>query len=401
MKNKLYPLIFKPILKERVWGGSQLVDEFHKIDLEENAQDEDNRLDLKHIGESWEIADIYEDQSEVVNGFLAGNRINEIIETYFGSIVGDNIFDHYGVMFPLLIKFLNIEDKISVQSHPDDSIALERYYALGKDELWYVMDAKPGSKIYIGLKRDITAEEFYYKCKDGTIIEVLNEFEPKKGDSFYIKAGTIHSAKGSLLLTEIQQSSDITFRLYDWGRENNPATARDMHLEEAIDCVDLNKYRVEDNYISAADGGYKLVDDKHFVANKVSVDMRYHIETDSITSFIIYICTDGKVEISSTSTDEKYTISKGECVLIPSEIYDVTFDAIGGKAELIEVYMPQILEKKDEYINEDVSEDISPEIEKRCSCNEEDHDHHHHHSGCTCGCEDDEEDDECDELIQW
>ena len=394
MKNKLYPLIFKPILKERVWGGRQLVDEYHKIDLEEYAQDEDNVLDLNHIGESWEIADIEEDQSEVVNGFLAGNTINEIIETYFGSIVGDNIFDNYGQLFPLLIKFLNIEDKISVQAHPDDTIALERYWALGKDELWYVMDAKPGSKVYIGLKEDISAGDFYYKCKDGTITEMLNEFEPKKGDSFYIKAGTIHSAKGPLLLTEIQQSSDITFRLYDWGRENNPKTARDMHLEEAIDCVDLCKYRVEDNYISAKEGSYNLADDRHFIANKILVDKSYHIETDSIASFIIYICTDGEVEISTSSTQEKYRIKKGESLLVPAEIYDITFNTIGGNAELIEVYMPQVLEKRDEYINEDVSEEISPEIEKRCACNNHEGEHHSHahNHDCHCGCCDEDED---------
>ena len=209
------------------------------------CDDDGNEIRLgadERIGESWELADMGFEDSVVSEGWLAGNTISEIMETYLERVVGEDVYNYYGRQFPLLVKFLDIHDKLSVQVHPDDEIAAERYDFLGKSEAWYIMDVEPGAKIYLGFNRDITAQELYDRCNNGTVEEVLNVVYPRKGDVIFMAPGTVHSAEGGILVAEIQESSDLNFRLYDWGRELNPATARQMHLEEAIDLVDYRKF---------------------------------------------------------------------------------------------------------------------------------------------------------------
>ena len=191
-----------------------------------NEDGEDVTLTLDdRIGESWEISDMGIEDSVISNGWLAGNTISEIMETYLERVVGDRVYEYYGRQFPLLIKFLDIQDKLSVQVHPNDEIGEQRYDSLGKTEMWYVMDAEPGAKIYMGFKHEISAQELFDRCHNGTVDEVLNVIYPKKGDCIFIAPGTVHAADKGLLIAEIQESSDLTFRLYDWGREFNPATA--------------------------------------------------------------------------------------------------------------------------------------------------------------------------------
>lgn len=194
------------------------------------------------IGESWELADMGVEDSVVKDGWLAGNTMSDIMETYLEKVVGEDVYNYYGRQFPLLIKFLDIHGKLSVQVHPDDEIAAERYDSLGKAEIWYIMDAEPGAKVYMGFNREVSAQEFYDRCHKGTVEEVLNVIYPKKGDAIYVAPGTVHAAEGGILIAEIQESSDLTFRLYDWGREFDPATARQMHLEEAIDLINYGKF---------------------------------------------------------------------------------------------------------------------------------------------------------------
>ena len=246
MEKKLYPFKFIPIASRRPWGGNALVTILGKefVECDENGNETVLGPDVL-LGESWELADMGSEDSVVANGWLAGNTMSDLMETYLERIVGEDVYKWYGRQFPLLIKFLDINDKLSVQVHPDDDVAVERYDSLGKAEIWYVMDAKPGAKMYCGFKREVTAQEFYEKCKNGTAQELLNVIEPKKGDVIYIAPGTVHAADGGLLIAEIQESSDMTFRLYDWGRELNPATARQMHLEEAIDVIDYRAFNPE------------------------------------------------------------------------------------------------------------------------------------------------------------
>ena len=363
MEKKLYPFKFIPVASPRPWGGSVLVNELGKqfVECDEDGNETVLGADEK-IGESWEIADMGIVDSVVSNGWLAGNTISELMETYMERIVGENVHNFYGRQFPILIKFLHVNEKLSVQIHPDDEIAAERYDMLGKEELWYVMDAKPESKIYLGFNRDMTAQEFYDRCKNGTVEEVLNVIHPKKGDVIYIKPGTIHSAEGGILLAEVEESSDMTFRLYDWGREFNPATARPMHLEEAIDLIDYRafnpvQYRKgplwdeeasyepcktcdcgdechcseehHHHHHSEGDIVETLVELPQFNVTKLNLKDPLHIYTEQFESFIIYMCIEGAASVQVPSTKENgeaymenYEFSKGECILIPADMED-------------------------------------------------------------------------------
>lgn len=211
------------------------------VECDEDGNETVLGSDVK-IGESWELADMGIEDSVIAEGWLAGNTISDVMETYLERIVGEDVYKYYGRQFPLLIKFLDINDRLSVQVHPDDEIAEERYDSLGKAEIWYVMEAVPGARIYAGFNREVSAQEFYDRCKNGTVEEILNVIYPKKGDALFIAPGTVHAADGGLLIAEIQESSDMTFRLYDWGREADPSTARPIHLEEAIDIIDYRAF---------------------------------------------------------------------------------------------------------------------------------------------------------------
>lgn len=243
MEKKLYPFRFIPVGSKRPWGGKALVENLGKEFVE--CDEDGNEVKIpsdEPVGESWEIADMGFVDSVVKDGWLAGNTLSELMETYLERVVGEDVYNYYGRQFPLLIKFLDIQGRLSVQVHPDDEAAAERYDSLGKAEVWYVMDAKPGAKVYMGFNREVTAQELYDRCNNGTVEEILNVIYPKPGDALFIAPGTVHAAEGGLLIAEVQESSDMTFRLYDWGREFDPATARQMHLEEAIDLIDYGKY---------------------------------------------------------------------------------------------------------------------------------------------------------------
>ena len=370
MEKKLYPFKFIPVASPRPWGGDALVKELgkHFVKCDDDGNETVLGTDVK-IGESWELADMGIEDSVVSNGWLAGNTISELMETYMERIVGENVMNFYGRQFPLLIKFLDINDKLSVQVHPDDEVAAERYDSLGKAEIWYVMDAKPGAKLYCGFTRDITAQEFYDRCKNCTIDEVLNVIYPKKGDVIYIKPGTVHAADGGLLIAEIQESSDMTFRLYDWGREFDPATARPTHLDEAIDVIDYRAFdqglyrkgplwgdetssqpcktcdcgedchcgeegyecHCHEEHQHLAEGGpvETLVEVPQFNVTKLNLTDPLHIYTEKFESFIVYVCLEGAASIQVPSVKENgeqymenYEFAKGETILVPAEMED-------------------------------------------------------------------------------
>lgn len=339
MKKNLYPLKFIPVPSRRPWGGSSLVNELGKHFVEVDEEGNETVLDSSVlIGESWELADMGIEDSVVENGWLAGNTISELMETYLERIVGENVYNYFGRQFPLLVKFLDINEKLSVQVHPDDEVAAERYDSLGKTEIWYIMDAKPGAKMYCGFNRDTTAREFYERCQNGTVEEILNVIHPKKGDVVFITPGTVHAADGGLLIAEVQESSDMTFRLYDWGREFQPETARQMHLEEAIDVIDYKAFnpsiyrkgplwgeesQEEDHVIQ------ELVVCPQFNVSKIKLADPLHIYTEKFESFIIYICIEGAASIQVPSTKENgeacmenYEFKKGETILVPADMPD-------------------------------------------------------------------------------
>lgn len=377
MEKRLYPFKFVPVASRRPWGGDALVNVMGKDFVE--CDDEGNEVKLGpdvKIGESWELADMGIEDSVVSDGWLAGNTISELMETYLERIVGEKVYNYYGRQFPLLIKFLDINDRLSVQVHPDDEVSAERYDSLGKAEIWYVMDAKPGAKIFAGFNRDMTAQELYERCKNGTVEEVMNVICPRKGDSLLITPGTVHAADGGILIAEIQESSDMTFRLYDWGREFNPATARPLHLDEAIDIIDYRKFdetlfrkgplwekechcHEDECHCHEEKVAETLAVRPEFCATKINLTDPLHIYTDQFESFIVYICVEGAASIQVPSKNEEgedcmenYEIAKGETILVPADMPDFFLVPRDRSTILLEaVCRPE--ERPDAYIDPD------------------------------------------------
>ena len=369
MEKKLYPLKFVPVASRKPWGGSVLVNDLGKRFVECDKDGNETVLGAGTlIGESWELADMGQEDSVVAEGWLAGNTISEVMETYLERVVGEKVYNYYGRQFPLLIKFLDIQNKLSVQVHPDDEIAAERYDALGKAELWYVMDAAPDARIYCGFNKEMTAQEFYDRCNNGTVLDVLNVITPRKGDVIQIKPGTVHAADGGILVAEIQESSILGFRLYDWGRESDPATARPTHLEEGIDVID---YNVFDNSLyrkgplwgdeAAHEHGpvVSLAEGPEFNVSKLILTDPLHIYTEKFESFIVYVCVEGaaSVQIPATKEDgeaymENYEFAKGETILIPAELPDFYLVPRDHSTVLLEaVVQPE--DQLDNYIDPD------------------------------------------------
>ena len=372
MEKKLYPLKFIPVASRRPWGGHDLMKKLGKEFVE--CDEEGNEVSISAdelIGESWEVADMGVEDSVVKEGWLAGNTISELMETYLEKIVGENVYNYYGRQFPLLIKFLDIHEKLSVQVHPDDEVAAERYDSLGKSEIWYVMDAEPGAKVYMGFNREVSAQEFYDRCHNGTVDEVLNVLYPKKGDSIYVAPGTVHAAEGGLLIAEIQESSDMTFRLYDWGREFNPATARKTHLDEAIDLINYGKFDEtlykkgplwececgHEHHHHSDEVAETLVETPQFNVTKIRLTDPLHIYTEQFESFIIYMCVEGEASIQvptenaeGTKGMDNYIIKTGETILIPAQMRDFYLVPRDRNTVLLEaVTRPE--EEMDEYID--------------------------------------------------
>jgi mannose-6-phosphate isomerase len=309
-----------------VWGGYKL-----NTLLAKNFPAE------KKVGESWELSGVQKSLSVVTNGYLKGNNIEELAEIYMGELLGDKVYEQFGVEFPLLIKFIDATDTLSVQVHPDDAVAAERHNAYGKTEMWVVLAAEPGAGLYMGFKERLTAQAFYAHTQKGTLPEVLNFEQVAPGDVFFIPAGRIHAIGKGVLLAEIQQTSDITYRVYDWGREYNPATARDMHIDLAIDVIDFapaNRYKT--SYAPQLNAPVNVAGCPYFTTNLLELDRAVERPLLPRDSFVIYICLDGTVSLSCKGAQE--TVTKGETLLVPAAIADIRLEpAIGAK--LLEVYV--------------------------------------------------------------
>ena len=332
MNRKLYPLVFRPIATPKPWGGAALANVLgkHFPEIPENEK----------IGESWELADMGENNTVVSNGWLAGRTLGSLMKEYKERIAGNRVYGRYGSQFPLLIKFLDIEDKLSVQVHPDDRVAAERYGSLGKAEAWYILDAQPDAKIYMGLGKDVEQAEFYEACGKGTADNLLNVIHPEKGDVIFINPGTVHAADGGILVCEIQESSDITFRLYDWGRELNPATARRMHLDEASGLINLRKYDGS-GFLKAGPSpsvttSSRIVSCPQFKISRIT--LHDTVKKDTNGGFIVYCCIKGEVSIRYDSSDEagEYSLKSGDTCLIPADMPEFSLVPVEKGSEVLE-----------------------------------------------------------------
>lgn len=325
----LYPIKFKPRVKERIWGG-------HAI-LERKGKAAGRLSKDKLYGESWDLSSVKGDVSVVANGMLKGNNLEEIIEVYMGELVGEQNFERYGLEFPLLIKYLDCNDKLSVQVHPDDALAEERHNSFGKTEAWYIAECKEGAAIYLGFKDlNITREEYISAVQESRLEELLNRVEVKKGDVFFIPAGTVHALGAGIEVVEVQQTSDVTYRIYDWDRVDASGKGRELHTALAVDAIDFEADAdvLHKQYNLANGGESKVIECPYFTMAIHDVDKVKYLDRSMLDSFIVYICLSGSATIAIDGGKEE--LASGELVLVPAEACEV---ALEGDAQLMEVYI--------------------------------------------------------------
>ncbi|MEI7527128.1 MAG: type I phosphomannose isomerase catalytic subunit [Mariniphaga sp.] len=326
--NNLYPLKFTPICKDKIWGGNKLHDLLNKEFPE-----------LPNCGESWEISGVQDDISVVSNGFLTGNSLEELIEVYMGDLVGEKVYEKFGTEFPLLVKFIDANDYLSIQVHPNDELALERHDSFGKTEMWYVVQADPGSRLISGFSRKVDKDEYLHSVENGTLEELLNDEEVKAGDVFFIPAGRVHAIGKGIVVAEIQQTSDVTYRIYDFNRVDDKGNPRELHTDLAVDAIDYSfetNYRTE--YQSSDNQSVTLVDCPYFTTNILTLSATVERDFTDRDTFVIYTCLDGDCTLGWE--DESLSIKKGDSILVPAQITNFMLSVTtGGNAKLLEVYI--------------------------------------------------------------
>jgi mannose-6-phosphate isomerase len=323
----LYPLKFKPVFFEKIWGGNRMKTLLNK-----------NYTSPSNCGESWEISGVEGNISVVENGFLAGNNLQELVEIYMGDLVGDKVFKKFGEEFPLLIKFIDAADDLSVQVHPNDKLAKERHNAYGKTEMWYVVDAEKGALINSGFNQEVTKEKYLEYFNAGKLMDLLHYDEVFEGDVFFIPAGRVHAIGRGALVAEIQQTSDVTYRIFDYNRKNANGKERELHVDLALDAIDFS-YRQEykTNYEKVKNTSSEIVSCDYFTTNFLEFDKTVEKEYNQLDSFIIYMNLDGEFEIQFEEGMER--VKKGETVLIPASLETYKLKPLSANVKTLEVYI--------------------------------------------------------------
>ena len=320
-----YPLRFKPILKERIWGGEKLTTIFKKD------------VPKPNIGESWELSDVEGDVSVVSNGDLKGKSLKELIETYKGDLVGEKVYKVFGNSFPILIKFIDAKTPLSIQVHPNNELAKVRHNSFGKNEMWYIMEADKDAELIVGFNQRVDQDRYIDKLQSGKVLEILNAETIKKGDTLYIPTGRVHAIGAGVLLAEIQQTSDVTYRIYDYKRvDAKTGNERDLHTELALDAID---YTVHDSYKTAytlkENQSSTLVHSPYFKTNIIQLKGSIDKDYKSLDSFVILMCVDGNAEIKCGN--QTYQLNLGQTLLLPATIE--TLELSSEKAKVLEVYL--------------------------------------------------------------
>lgn len=324
--NKLYPLKFHPIFKDYIWGGHKL----EKVLGKEPGN-------LKIVAESWEVSAVEDNISVVANGFLAGNSLQELIEIYMGDLVGDWIYEKFGLKFPVLIKFIDANEKLSIQVHPDDALAAKRHNDHGKTEMWYVLQAEQGATLISGFNREVSKEEYLTYFKNKQLPEILNYEKVKDGDVFFIPAGRIHAIGPGILLAEIQQTSDTTYRIYDWDRKDKNGIGRELHTELAIDAIDYKYYKdYKTVYPKTNNSATELVHCDHFNTDLLKFDKRIDKDYSALDSFVIYMCVDGSFTLHYDTGNMH--VKKGETILLPAVLESCQL-VPDESASILEIYL--------------------------------------------------------------
>ncbi len=310
-EEPLYPMKFKPIYKPKIWGDDKLKSILNKTDAPEMA------------GESWEISAVQENISILKNGFLKGNSLQDLIEIYMEDLIGPKVYKKFGNEFPLLVKFIDANDNLSVQVHPDDEMAKKRHNAYGKTEMWYILQAEQGAQLVSGFKKPISREEFTARMNDSNIRETLNFVDVKAGDVYFIPAGRIHATGAGILFAEIQQTSDITYRVYDWDRVDSNGKSRELHTELARDVIDYSPVeKARTDYTTKPDFPSRIITCPYFTTNYLHLTKSLTKSYAGCESFVIIMCTEGKLDI--TWDNGTLNMVKGETALIPHEVMEIT-----------------------------------------------------------------------------
>ena len=307
----LYPLKFKPQLLPKVWGS-----------------------------ESWEVSCYGDHVSEVENGQLAGDSLQDLLETYMADLVGDSVYEIYGNRFPLLAKFIDAQDDLSVQVHPDDETAYDRHRELGKTEMWYVVDAEEGGSLTLGFSRETDMDELQEALEQHRVMDLLQRVPVKRGNVIFLPAGTVHAINRGVKVAEIQESSDITYRIYDYERPGLDGRLRPLHIEEAIEVIDYTVCeQPKVQYEPSELGAVNLINDPHFTTNLLCFNRVIERDYAPLDSFVIYMCVDGEATIEAAECDEPpLHIRKGESVLVPACLNDIRLTPI-SPTKFLEIYV--------------------------------------------------------------
>ncbi|MGB5203124.1 MAG: type I phosphomannose isomerase catalytic subunit [Eudoraea sp.] len=318
----LYPLKFYPILKERLWGGTKLGRLLGK------------ELESDLIGESWELSGVTGDVSIVANGSFKGTTLTDLINRFPEEILGKSVLERFGKEFPILIKFIDAQKDLSIQLHPNDELARKRHNSFGKTEMWYIMDADKDSELIIGFEEDISKETYVESLKNDTLTDLLNYENVKEGDAYFISAGKIHAIGAGVLIAEIQQTSDQTYRVYDYNRKDAQGNLRELHTELSIDAISYvrqNDFKV--SYQQDTNVSNPMVNCPYFRTNFISLNKNVRFDVSDRDSFTIYMCLDGDVKIANDFGS--ISIKKGETVLVPAITSQILLNS--ERAKLLEI----------------------------------------------------------------
>ncbi|MBN1791611.1 MAG: class I mannose-6-phosphate isomerase [Bacteroidales bacterium] len=330
--NQLYPLKFKPIIKDKIWGGTRLKNLLHKNCKTDKA------------GESWEISGFPGSVSKVKNGFLAGNSLEELLEVYMGDLAGDGVFEKFGTLFPLLTKFIDANDALSVQVHPDDELGRRLFGSYGKTEMWYIVEAEKDAEIITGFNQQISPEKYLQHLNDKTLLTILNKETAVAGDVFFLPAGRIHAIGKGILLAEIQQTSDATLRIYDYDRLDEKGRSRELHTDKALEAIDFKTYPTyKTEYLKNPDQSNNLARCEYFTVNYLELNKPVEKDYIALDSFVIYLCIEGSFTIQYHHNGKEKMV-KGETVLLPAELKNVSLIP-DTTAKILEIYIEGLAQK--------------------------------------------------------
>lgn len=324
----MYPLLFLPNLHPVVWGG-------HQLRPYKGLEPSD-----EPIGESWEVSAVPTSTSIISNGPFAGRDLISVIKENPVAILGKKVNEKYQGQLPLLVKFIDAKRDLSIQVHPNDEMAMRVHGKMGKSEMWYIIKADEGAHLYAGFKQEITPYEYQRRVEDGTITEVLADHQVKAGDVFYLPAGRVHAICGGILLAEVQQSSDVTYRIFDYHRLGMDGKPRELHTELAAQALDfhvIDNYRTE--YVENLNKAVQIIDSPFFSVRVMEVSKSFHRDLRKYDSFIITMCIEGDCKIRLRSTGEEVLLKQGHSTLIPAMIADYDVIPQNNSTRILDAYI--------------------------------------------------------------